>query len=64
MKHSLNNPDERAQDRHKSRRDKFWQQTVAQNSHRLDTKVDSFSELHREVKFIQSVLLTRLRDDN
>ena len=60
MKIDLPPLSEQQQDRLKTKRDKFFTQTVKENNQRLNNNVDTFAKLLAEVKFIESVLLTKL----
>lgn len=53
---------EKQQERHLTRSDTFWGQTVKENNVRLNGK-NIPDDIRDEIKFIQSVLLTRLKEE-
>lgn len=53
---------EQARSRHETRSDNFWSQTVEENNQRLNNKNIPADALE-EIKFIESVILTFLKDD-
>lgn len=54
---------EKEQEKHQARADAFWSQTVKQNNQRLNNKTMP-DDIRDEIKFIQSVMLTRFNERN